>query len=143
LTNTTDTSADQRSRHSSGVVFLDVGTAWRSDDTSRMIEHLASRIADGNMEVLAVGDWGTVPPEVPRLLARHGATLIAGAEDHGCGSRRGVPLAVAAGVWLASCHPGAVLEIVTDRGDEHAFDSIEYMAARRGVIFRRVTPRSS
>jgi hypothetical protein len=52
-----------------------------------------------------------------------------------------VSLAVAAGLWLASCDAGAVLEIVTDGADDHTFDTVGYVAARRGAVFRQLSHR--
>jgi hypothetical protein len=106
-----------------------------------VLAELAPRVLRGEIELLAVGDWVAVGPQMARLFASHGVRLIAGAPDPGSGSRGGVSLAVAAGLWLASCDAGAVLEIVTDGADDHAFDAVGYVAARRGAIFRQLSRR--
>ncbi|MBI3770931.1 MAG: hypothetical protein HY271_20875 [Deltaproteobacteria bacterium] len=123
------------------AVFLDVRTSWRLDGSARVLEQLAPRVVRGDIELLAVADWVAVGPEMARLFASHGARLIAGAPDPSSGSRRGVSLAVIAGLWLASCDAGAVLEIITDGADDHTFDAVGYAAARRGAVFRRLSLR--
>lgn len=124
--------AIEGTRRADRLLLFDVGGSHGADDVARVLADLGPRLVDPDTEVVAVGDGHEVDRRTAAILAERGVRVIAGRD--GPGGRHGVPLAVAAGLWLAGSKPGAMLEIVSD---DLTFDTVGNVAASRGAIFRR------
>ena len=117
------------------LLVVDVDESSGVDEIARLLADLEPRILRADTELLAVGDWRALVDEAAALLVRRGVRLVPSAPHLDRGSRRGVPIAVAIGLWLSGSAPGAALEILSE---DHAFDTVGEVATSRGAIFRRL-----
>jgi len=117
------------------LVLLDIGESTGVAAIASALDDLGSQSLNSDGAVLAVSAGCTLDPEAALLLARRRVRSIPVRPEPGSGIRRGVALAVAAGLWLSSSKPGDLLEIVSD---DLIFDTVGNVATGRGAVFRRV-----
>lgn len=117
------------SRH---LLVVDLDACGGVDEIGRLLADLKPRVHGADTQLLAVG---VVAREAVAFLVRSGVRLISSAPELERGSRRGVPLAVAVGLWLSGAAPGAALEIVSD---DPTFDTVGEVARSRGATFQRL-----
>jgi len=121
------------------AIFFDVENTSHPGHIERVIERIAIDHLGESTEFYAVGNWRVIGHETARVLARHGAQLVHSAPSTGVRDWSDLRIAVSAGVWLASAHPGDVIEIVSD---DRAFDAVGDVAAALGITFHRLTART-
>ena len=120
------------------LVLHDVAESTGVAAIARALDDLGPQALHTDGAVLAVSAGRTLDPQAEDVLAgRHVRSIPVGPEP-GPGSRRGVTLAVAAGLWLSRSKPGDILEIVSD---DLVFDTVGNVATGRGAVFRRVPYR--
>ncbi len=122
------------------AIFFDVENTSRSSDVLRMLEQLAIDRIGTDTELIASGNWRVIGGETGRLLARSGAHLVHSAPTVGVRDWSDLRIAVSAGMWLASAHPGDRIDVVSD---DKAFDVIGDVAASMGVEFVRHSFRAA
>ncbi len=121
------------------AIFIDVENTSSEDSLLSALESLAVDRTAEPAEVTAVGNWRVVGQRVGRRLAELGAHLVHSAPALGVRDWSDLWIAVAAGMWLGTSTAGDRLDILSD---DRAFDAVGDAAARRGVVFRRISCRT-
>ncbi|HVN84532.1 MAG TPA: NYN domain-containing protein [Candidatus Binatia bacterium] len=122
------------------AIFIDVENTSSEVDLMRVVDALKiDRVAQPT-ELTAAGNWKSVGQRLARRLASLGANLVHSAPATGVRDWSDLWIAVAAGCWLGGAQPGDRLDIVSD---DRAFDAVGDAAAARGVVFQRITHRTS
>lgn len=122
----------RKTRH---AVFIDVENTSREDALLELLRTLALDPQAEDLELVAVGNWRAVAPNLARSLATLGARLVHSAPIRGVRDWSDLWIAAAAGHWIGKAQPGDRLDIVSD---DRAFDAVGDLAAAHGVIFRRL-----
>jgi len=122
------------------AVFIDVENTSSQAALLEVLESLKIDQQKQKAELVAVGNWRAVGPQVGRDLAALGAQLVHSAPARGVRDWSDLWIAVAAGAWIARAAPGDVLEIVSN---DRAFDAVGDAAAAQGVVYRRIQHRRS
>jgi hypothetical protein len=122
------------------AVFIDVENTSSQAALLEVLESLKIDQRQQRVEVVAVGNWRAVGPQVGRDLAGLGAQLVHSAPARGVRDWSDLWIAVAAGCWIARATPGDVLEIVSN---DRAFDAVADAAAAQGVLYHRIQHRRS
>jgi hypothetical protein len=121
------------------AIFIDVENESRATRIEQALEALHVDHATAATDIVAAGNWRVISHETARLLARKGAQLMHSAPAVGVRDWSDLRIAVAAGAWLASAHPGDRLDIVSA---DRAFDAVGDVAATLGVDFQRHSQRT-
>ena len=116
------------------AIFIDVENQSRAGRLEETFNALAVDRATEATDIVASGNWRVISHETARLLAAMGAQLVHSAPAVGVRDWSDLRIAVAAGVWLASAHPGDRLDVVSA---DRAFDAVGDVAATLGVEFHR------
>lgn len=117
------------------AVFIDVENTSREDALLELLQTLALDPQAEDLELVAVGNWRAVAPNLARRLATLGARLVHSAPVRGVRDWSDLWIAAAAGHWIGKAQPGDRLDIVSD---DRAFDAVGDLAATHGVTFRRL-----
>jgi len=120
------------------AVFFDVENTSRPEHVESVLRHLQLDRYSVTLDLIAVGNWRVIGHDTARILAKRGAQCVHSAPSVGVRDWSDLRIAVAAGVWLASAHPGDVIDIISD---DQAFDAVGDVAASLGVAFRRMSYR--
>jgi hypothetical protein len=116
------------------AIFIDVENESRAARVEQALEALQIDHSSAATDIMASGNWRVIAHETARLLAKKGAQLVHSAPAVGVRDWSDLRIAVAAGVWLASAHPGDRLDILSA---DRAFDAVGDVAAALGVEFHR------
>jgi len=122
------------------AVFIDVENTSSQAALLEVLDSLKIDQQKQKAELVAVGNWRAVGPQVGRDLAALGVQLVHSAPARGVRDWSDLWIAVAAGAWIARAAPGDLLEIVSD---DRAFDAVGDAAAAQGVVYRRIQHRRS
>lgn len=120
------------------AIFIDVENTSSQAALLEVIASLGIDRCKQPLDLVAVGNWRAVGPQVGRDLAALGAQLVHSAPARGVRDWSDLWIAVAAGAWIARATPGDVLEIVSN---DRAFDAVGDAAAAQGVIYQRLQHR--
>jgi hypothetical protein len=116
------------------AIFIDVENQSRAARIEQSLDALEIDHASATTDIVASGNWRVIGHETARLLARKGAQLMHSAPAVGVRDWSDLRIAVTAGVWLASAHPGDRMDILSA---DRAFDAVGDVAASLGVEFHR------
>jgi hypothetical protein len=122
------------------AVFIDVENTSSEHELARVLDELQIDLVSGNTDVTAIGNWRVVGQHLGRSLAQRGAHLVHSAPATRVPDWSDLWIAVQAGIWLGRSRPGDSIDIVSH---DRAFDAVGDAAARLGVVFQRITYRSS
>lgn len=122
------------------AVFIDVENTSSESELGRVLDELKIDLSSGTTEVTAIGNWRVVGQQLGRSLAQRGAHLVHSAPATRVPDWSDLWIAVHAGIWLGRSRPGDAINIVSH---DRAFNAVGDAAARMGVVFNRITYRSS
>ena len=122
------------------AIFIDVENESRPARIEQALDALQIDHTSATTDIIASGNWRVISHETARLLAAKGAQLVHSAPAVGVRDWSDLRIAVSAGAWLASAHPGDRLDIVSA---DRAFDAVGDVAATLGVEFHRHGQRAA